>query len=55
MPIGPEGGSGKRPGSVELVAAEFVAQAKGRELMVGRFAELLGATAPAGQEDAASD
>lgn len=50
VPIGPEGGSGQRPGRDDLVTAEFVAQAKGREMMVERFAELLGVTAPAGQK-----
>jgi apoptosis-inducing factor 2 len=48
VPIGPEGGSGQRPGSDDLVAAEFVAQVKGRDMMVDRFAELLGVTIPAG-------
>lgn len=55
VPIGPEGGSGQRPGTDDLVSREFVAQAKGRELMVGRFAELLGVAAPADQNEAASD
>jgi NADH dehydrogenase FAD-containing subunit len=55
VPIGPEGGSGQRPGTDDLVTAELVAQAKGRELMVGRFAELLGVAAPAGLQEAASD
>jgi hypothetical protein len=47
VPIGPQGGSGQRPDSDELVAAEFVAEVKGRDLMVDRFAELLGVTRPA--------
>lgn len=47
VPIGPQGGSGQRPGSDELVAAEFVAELKGRDLMVDRFADLLGVTGPA--------
>ena len=55
VPIGPEGGSGQRPGRDDLVTAEFVAQAKGREMMVERFAELLGATAPASQKAGRSD
>jgi apoptosis-inducing factor 2 len=50
VPIGPERGSGQRPGSDELVAPEFVAQAKGRDMMVERFVELLGVAAPAGQK-----
>lgn len=50
VPIGPERGSGQRPDSDELVAPEFVAQAKGRDMMVERFVELLGVAAPAGQK-----
>ena len=43
MPIGPDGGAGQRPDSAELVTAETVAQLeKGRDMMVQRFAELLG-------------
>jgi len=42
VPIGPQGGSGQRAGSEELIAAEFVAAAKGRDMMVDRFADLLG-------------
>ena len=49
VPIGPEGGSGQRPGSEDLLPPEMVAQLKGRDMMVDRFAELLGvpATDPA--------
>jgi NADH dehydrogenase FAD-containing subunit len=47
VPIGPEGGSGQRADSDDLVAPEVVAALKGRDLMVGRFAELLGLTEPA--------
>jgi apoptosis-inducing factor 2 len=47
VPIGPDGGSGQRPGTDELVCAEAVAQAKGRDMMVDRFAELLGVAGPA--------
>jgi apoptosis-inducing factor 2 len=49
VPIGPQGGSGQRPGSDDLVEAEFVAQAKGRDLMVDRFAQVLGVTGPASE------
>ncbi len=48
VPIGPEGGSGQLPGSDELAPPELVAQLKGREMMVSRFAEILGVTVPAG-------
>ena len=47
LPIGPDGGSGQLPGTDELMATEVVAQIKGRDLMVGRYAEILG-IAPAG-------
>ena len=42
VPIGPEGGSGQRPGSGELLPPEMVAQLKGRDMMVARYAEMLG-------------
>ncbi len=47
VPIGPEGGSGQRAGSADLVPSEVVAQLKGRDMMIGHFAELLGVSAPA--------
>jgi len=43
VPVGPEGGAGQRHGSDDLVPAETVAELKGRDMMVDRFAELLGA------------
>jgi NADH dehydrogenase FAD-containing subunit len=43
VPIGPDGGSGQLPGSDELAAPELVAQLKGRDMFVDRYAELLGA------------
>lgn len=46
VPIGPQGGSGQRPGADELIPAEFVAGIKGRDMMAGRFAALLGFTGP---------
>jgi apoptosis-inducing factor 2 len=42
VPVGPEGGAGQRADSTELVPAEVVAKLKGRNMMVQRFAELLG-------------
>jgi hypothetical protein len=42
VPIGPDGGAGQRPDTAGLVHAETVAQLKGRDMMVQRFAELLG-------------
>ena len=37
-----DGGAGQRAGAEDLVSAETVAELKGRDMMVGRFAELLG-------------
>ena len=45
VPIGPDGGAGQRADSDDLVPAEVVAELKGRDMMVQRFAELLGASA----------
>jgi hypothetical protein len=42
VPIGPEGGSGQLPGQDELASREMVATVKGRDLMVDRFAEIMG-------------
>jgi apoptosis-inducing factor 2 len=49
VPIGPDGGSGQLPGSDDLATPERVSQAKGRDMMVDRFTEMLGVTAPAGE------
>jgi len=49
VPIGPQGGSGQLPDSDDLVAPEVVAELKGRDLMVGRFVEMLGRNEPAGR------
>jgi NADH dehydrogenase FAD-containing subunit len=47
VPVGPDGGAGQRPDSADLVPAETVAQLKGRDMMVQRFAELLGVSTTA--------
>jgi apoptosis-inducing factor 2 len=47
VPIGPEGGSGQLPGQDELASRDFVANVKGRDLMVGRYAEMFGITSTA--------
>src|ERR1700730_5175308 len=44
VPIGPDGGSGQLPGQEDLASREMVATVKGRDLMVDRFAEVLGLT-----------
>ncbi len=46
VPVGPSGGSGQLPGTGELATPERVAEVKGRDMMVGRFSELLGVTPP---------
>jgi apoptosis-inducing factor 2 len=46
VPIGPEGGSGQRAGQHDLVPADIVAEAKGRDMMVDRYAGLLGVALP---------
>jgi apoptosis-inducing factor 2 len=48
VPVGPDGGAGQRADAADLVPAEVVAQLKGRDMMVQRFAELLGASTAAG-------
>jgi NADH dehydrogenase FAD-containing subunit len=40
--IGPEGGAGQFPGQEGIAGPEVIAQAKGRTMMVDRYAEILG-------------
>lgn len=47
VPIGPYGGSGQLPGQDGLAAREMVSEIKGRDLMVGRYAEILGVSTQA--------
>jgi NADH dehydrogenase FAD-containing subunit len=42
LPLGPEGGAGQRPDQEELLGPEAVAEIKGRDMMIDRFAEKLG-------------
>lgn len=42
VPVGPAGGAGQRAGVDELLAAEVVAEIKGRDMMVERFAGMFG-------------
>ena len=42
LPLGPEGGAGQRPNQEELLGPEAVAQIKGRDMMIDRYAEKLG-------------
>jgi NADH dehydrogenase FAD-containing subunit len=51
VPIGPHGGAGQRPNTDELVPAETVAELKGRDMMVTRFAGLFGITPPDAEAD----
>jgi NADH dehydrogenase FAD-containing subunit len=47
VPIGPEGGSGQRPGEDELLTPQQVSELKGRDMFVQRYADLLGLTVAA--------
>jgi NADH dehydrogenase FAD-containing subunit len=42
--IGPDGGAGQFPGQEGIAGPEVIAQAKGRTMMVDRYAEILGAS-----------
>jgi NADH dehydrogenase FAD-containing subunit len=42
VPVGPAGGAGQRAGADELLAADVVADLKGRDMMVERFAGMFG-------------
>lgn len=42
VPIGPEGGAGQFPGQDEIVGPDVIAEVKGRDMMVDRFAALFG-------------
>ena len=48
VPIGPSGGAGQFPGQDEVVGREVVADLKGRDMMVDRFAGLFGLAVAAG-------
>jgi apoptosis-inducing factor 2 len=47
LPLGPEGGAGQRPDQEELLGPGEVAELKGRDMMVDRYAEKLGVLQPA--------
>jgi NADH dehydrogenase FAD-containing subunit len=42
VPLGPDGGAGQMPGATELSLSEEVSAIKGRDLLIGRSAEVLG-------------
>ena len=46
VPIGPTGGAGQFPGQDEVVGREAIAEVKGRELMVDRYAQFFGLETP---------
>jgi apoptosis-inducing factor 2 len=46
VPIGPDMGSGQLPGAPDLASREMVSGAKGQDLMVDRYAEIMGLTEP---------
>jgi NADH dehydrogenase FAD-containing subunit len=45
VPIGPTGGAGQFPGQDGIIGRETIAELKGRDMMVDRFAELFGLAA----------
>jgi apoptosis-inducing factor 2 len=49
VPIGPTGGAGQFPGQDQIVGREVIADAKGRDMMVDRFAALFGLAVAAGE------
>jgi apoptosis-inducing factor 2 len=49
VPIGPTGGAGQVPGQDQIVGREVVADVKGRDMMVDRFAALFGLGVAAGE------
>jgi NADH dehydrogenase FAD-containing subunit len=42
VPVGPAGGSGQLAGQDELISSAKVSELKGRDLLIGRYAELFG-------------
>jgi apoptosis-inducing factor 2 len=48
VPIGPTGGAGQFPGQDHIVGREVISAAKGRDMMVDRFAALFGLAVAAG-------
>jgi NADH dehydrogenase FAD-containing subunit len=46
IPLGPEGGAAQLPDRAEIAGPEFVAERKGRAMMVDRYAELFGLLEP---------
>jgi apoptosis-inducing factor 2 len=46
LPLGPDGGAGQRPDQEQLLGPEAVAEIKGRDLMIDRFAEKMGVLQP---------
>ena len=49
VPIGPAGGAGQFPGQDQIIGREVVADVKGRDMMVDRFAALFGLAVAAGE------
>jgi NADH dehydrogenase FAD-containing subunit len=48
IPLGPEGGAGQFPGVDGVIGPDVIAQRKGRDMLVDRFAALFDVGAPAG-------
>jgi NADH dehydrogenase FAD-containing subunit len=49
IPLGPTGGAGQFPGQDEVIGREVIAERKGQDMMVDRFAELFGLAVAAGE------
>jgi apoptosis-inducing factor 2 len=47
LPLGPTGGAGQLPGRDDLLTAEYVAEIKGRDMLIDRYVQLLNAGTPA--------
>jgi NADH dehydrogenase FAD-containing subunit len=47
VPLGPEGGAGQMPGADEISGPEEIAAIKGRDMIIGPYAEVLGVKEPA--------
>jgi apoptosis-inducing factor 2 len=54
VPIGPTGGSGQLPGTDGPATAETVSQLKGKDMLIGRYAELMGVVLPERNDSAAA-
>jgi apoptosis-inducing factor 2 len=47
LPLGPAGGAGQAPGREDIIPAAYVSEVKGRDMFIGRYAELFNVVPPA--------